>query len=139
MAEIKLSQDSSLLTRNTQARISKSSFMNWSTGRKSATHWCVCCPDPCWQQAGSAFMHCTTCVQQGLCFPKSHTYCTWTVSPVISQKGNSIELLVLKDTFLKVNSFTQKSKMLNRKDFLFLVKSQRNNVVFHLESCGMNL
>lgn len=149
MAEIKLlPQDSSLPTlltinsppRNIQARISKSNFTNWSTGRKSVTVSCACCPDPPWQQAGSACMRCTTRVQQDLCFSKlSYLLHVDSQSSHLTEGLLDITLSFLKDTLRKINSFTQKSKMLHREDFLLSVKSWSNNVVLHLASCGMNL
>lgn len=84
-------------------------------------------------------MHCITCVQQDLCFPElSYLLHTDSHSSHLTEGVLNKTLSFLKDTSRKINSFTH-SKMLNRENFLFLVKSLSNNVVSHLASCGMNL
>lgn len=87
----------------------------------------------------SACMRCTTRVQQDLCFPKLSylLHVDWQSSH-LTEGVLDITLSFLKDTLRKINSFTPKSKMLNR-GFLFSVRSWSNNVVSHLASCGTNL
>lgn len=108
--------------------LSNSGFTNWSAGRKSVTLVCVCCPDPRWQQARSACMH-RTSVQQGQCFLKLPYLLHVGSQPSHLTEGVLDITPVFERCFEKINSFTQKSKMLHSNDFLFVVKSWSTNVI----------
>lgn len=77
---------------------------------------------PSWE-AGRKCMHALSmCVQQDLCFPElSYLLHRDSHSSHLTEGVLDKTLSFLKDTSRKTNSFTQ-SKMLNRENFLILVK-----------------
>lgn len=144
MAEIKvLSWDSSLVKSKVSPKEHickniKEQLMNWSTGRKSVTLWCVCCPAPGGKQAGSAHALYNVCAARPVLPRAVILTAQGQSSSHLTERVLDKPLSFLKDTLRKINSFTQ-SKMLNRENFLFLFKSWSNNAASHLASCGMNL